>query len=69
MNVTENPSCVIYNYSCERDFGVLLKGKEWCKNKEAIKKLCHTHQDDQQTPFYSSFPLEDSNPLGHIHLL
>lgn len=58
MQVCSNPSCVIYNYSCERDFGVLLEGEN-CKNWAALVELCRTTQDA-----LADYP----QSLQHLHL-
>lgn len=45
MGITTPPSAVVYNFSCDRDYGVLLEGPEAFKN---IPRLCKTDYDNYQ---------------------
>lgn len=42
MNIKAHPSAVIYNYACERDYGVLV---EDCQTIKEITELCRTSED------------------------
>lgn len=45
MGITTHPSAVIYNYACERDYGVLLEGAEALAD---IPRLCQVDQENYQ---------------------
>lgn len=45
MGITKHPSSVVYNYSCEQDFGVLIEGTNTVRK---IKELCKTKNDSYQ---------------------
>ncbi len=47
MNVCQSPSCVVYNYSCEEDFGVLVAGA-LCKEIATLKNLCQSESEKIQ---------------------
>lgn len=67
MSIENNPSCVVYNYSCERDFGVLLEG-ELCKEFTALKELCQT--DSLEESLRKDFPLDNDDYEKHpLHLV
>jgi predicted DsbA family dithiol-disulfide isomerase len=42
MNIKAHPSAVIYNYACDRDYGVLV---EDCQTIKEITELCQTNED------------------------
>lgn len=69
MGITKHPSAVVYNYTCDRDFGVLV---EDCESMDEIKRLCETSEDSLQH-FHEQFELNHYNeprvPHGHLHLL
>ncbi|OJG75231.1 dithiol-disulfide isomerase [Enterococcus quebecensis] len=69
MGIVKHPSAVVYNYTCDRDFGVLV---EDCESMDEIKKLCETSEDTLQY-FHEKFELnnfdESRVPHGHLHLL
>ena len=64
MGVVNNPSCVIYNYNCERDFGVLVEG-DLCKELSALEELCQTTQETFR--HYGDDPYSDDS--HHLHLI
>ncbi|MEY8445407.1 ClpXP adapter SpxH family protein [Enterococcus ratti] len=45
MGITKHPSAVVYNYSCEYDFGVLVEGTHTIRK---IKELCKAKNDSYQ---------------------
>lgn len=45
MNITMHPSAVVYNYACERDYGVSLEGPLAIAD---LPKLCHTDEESYQ---------------------
>ncbi len=45
MNITLHPSAVVYNYACERDYGVLLQGPAAINDLPA---LCRTDEENYQ---------------------
>ncbi|MGK0550841.1 ClpXP adapter SpxH family protein [Enterococcus faecalis] len=69
MGIEKHPTAVVYNYACERDFGVLV---EDCDSMEEIKRLCQT---SEETLYQFKHPLElngrqEQHVLrGHLHLL
>lgn len=63
MSIQENPSCVVYNYSCERDFGVLLEG-DLCKEVSALKDLCQTEHELSSL----KHGLSDKHHIAQTHL-
>ncbi|ALS38628.1 ClpXP adapter SpxH family protein [Enterococcus rotai] len=69
MGIVKHPSAVVYNYTCDRDFGVLV---EDCESMDEIKRLCETSEDNLQY-FHEKFELnhfeESRVPHGHLHLL
>lgn len=69
MGIEKHPSAVVYNYTCDRDFGVLV---EDCDSMDEIKRLCETSEDSLQY-FHEQFELNHYNeprvPHGHLHLL
>lgn len=69
MGVSKHPSAVIYNYACDRDFGVLI---EECLTIEHIKRLCETSEENYihfHDPVQLAEDFEQSVPRGHLHLL
>lgn len=67
MSIEDTPSCVVYNYSCQRDFGVLLEG-DWCKDPVALKELCQT--DNLNGSVNKSFSLHHELYEKHpLHLV
>lgn len=69
MGVTQHPSAVIYNYACDRDYGVLVKGTI---SIQQIKRLCETSEENY-LHFHDPLEFADNNkqsvPKGHLHLL
>ncbi|MEI5995157.1 ClpXP adapter SpxH family protein [Candidatus Enterococcus mansonii] len=69
MGIVKHPSAVVYNYTCDRDFGVLV---EDCESMDEIKKLCETSEENMHY-FHENFELNHYNdphvPRGHLHLL
>ena len=69
MGIVQHPSAVVYNYTCDRDFGVLVEN---CESMDEIKRLCATSEDNLQY-FHENFELNHYNeprvPHGHLHLL
>jgi predicted DsbA family dithiol-disulfide isomerase len=69
MGIEKHPTAVVYNYACERDFGVLV---EDCNSIEEIRRLCETNEDSL---YHFNRPLELDNskeqqvPRAHLHLL
>lgn len=69
MGISKHPSAVIYNYTCDRDFGVLVEN---CDSMDEIKRLC---ESSEETNHYlhetvdSSSHHESRAPHGHLHLL
>lgn len=45
MGIKQHPSAVVFNYSCDRDFGVLLEGTEALRD---IPRLCQTDEENYQ---------------------
>ena len=45
MGITKHPLAVVYNYSCEHDFGVLIEGSNTVRR---IKEICKTKDDSYQ---------------------
>ncbi len=45
MGITTHPSAVVYNYACERDYGVLLEGEEALAD---IPRLCQVDKESYQ---------------------
>ncbi|MBL1226454.1 DsbA family protein [Enterococcus sp. BWR-S5] len=69
MGVSKHPAAVIYNYACDRDFGVLV---EECLTIEHIKRLCETTEENYvhfHDPLQLAEDFEQSVPKGHLHLL
>lgn len=69
MGVSKHPSAVIYNYACDRDFGVLI---EESLTIEHIKRLCETTEENYihfHDPIQLAEDFEHSVPKGHLHLL
>lgn len=69
MSVSQHPSAVIYNYACDRDFGVLVEG---CLTIEHIQRLCETSEENY-LHFHDAAKLAEDHehpvPKGHLHLL
>ena len=65
MGVVNNPSCVIYNFNCDRDFGVLLEG-DLCKELSALEELCETTQESLRH-YHDGLSYPDDTP--HLHLI
>lgn len=69
MGIVKHPSAVVYNYTCDRDFGVLVEN---CESMDEIKKLCDTSEENLQF-IHETFELNHYNeprvPHGHLHLL
>lgn len=69
MGVVNHPSAVIFNYSSDRDFGVLIEN---CHHINEIRHLCSTRKDDLDY-LQNNFNLGsyDTQPLsyGHLYLL
>ncbi|WP_291293032.1 DsbA family protein [Enterococcus sp.] len=57
MGISMSPSAVVYNFGCERDYGVLLEGMEALRN---IPLLCKTDQDNYRF-FYQKKEVRDAN--------
>ncbi|MBP1047728.1 DsbA family protein [Enterococcus sp. BWM-S5] len=69
MGVSKHPSAVIYNYACDRDFGVLV---EECLTIEHVMRLCETSEENYvhfHDPIQLAEDFEQSVPKGHLHLL
>lgn len=69
MGIEKHPTAVVYNYACERDFGVLV---EDCDSMEEIKRLCETTEDGFhhfKHPIELNGREEHRVPRGHLHLL
>ena len=69
MGVTRHPSAVIYNYACERDYGVLIEGD---LSIEHIEQLCQTTKENFlhfHDPAKLAENQEQAVPKGHLHLL
>ncbi|MGC6769916.1 DsbA family protein [Enterococcus sp. LJL51] len=69
MGVSKHPSAVIYNYACDRDFGVLV---EDYLSIDHIKQLCETSEENYihfHDPVQIAKAHEQSVPKGHLHLL
>ncbi|MHC5229993.1 DsbA family protein [Enterococcus sp. LJL99] len=69
MGIVTHPSAVVYNYACERDFGVLVEN---CRSVEDIKRLCETKKDklcvlSENFSLYQYSDQEENNK--HLHLL
>lgn len=45
MGITTHPSAIVYNYACERDYGVLLEGEEALAD---IPRLCQVDKENYQ---------------------
>lgn len=69
MGIEKHPSAVVYNYACERDYGVLV---EDCDSMEEIKQLCET-TDEMLQNFHNNLELKHKSeqivPRAHLHLL
>ena len=69
MGITKHPSAVVYNYTCDRDFGVLVEG---CESMNEIKKLCDSSKETLQY-FHEKLELnhfdEPRVSNAHLHLL
>jgi predicted DsbA family dithiol-disulfide isomerase len=69
MNIVTHPSAVVFNYTCDRDFGVLVEN---CESMDEIKQLCETSEENLQY-FHKDFKRnhlkEQRVPHGHLHLL
>ena len=57
MGITMSPSAVVYNFGCERDYGVLLEGMEALRN---IPHLCRTDQENYRL-FYQKKDIRDAD--------
>ncbi|MGX7350513.1 dithiol-disulfide isomerase [Enterococcus canis] len=66
MGITKHPSAVIYNYACERDYGVLLEDYHTI---EELAVLCETTEETYHT-FHDDTPLSAANErrVAHRHL-
>ncbi|WP_165005397.1 MULTISPECIES: ClpXP adapter SpxH family protein [unclassified Enterococcus] len=68
MGITKHPSAVVYNYACERDFGVLVEGSQTVRR---IKELCKTDESYQVFDgehLHTNDPKLDSGN-NHLYLL
>ncbi|MFV0560067.1 MAG: DsbA family protein [Enterococcus sp.] len=71
MGITKHPSAVVYNYACDRDFGVLV---EDISDIHCIQELCQTSETSYKV-FHSGTTLHMKNEKkvqhthGNIHLL
>ncbi|BAL62415.1 DsbA family protein [Melissococcus plutonius] len=68
MKIAKHPTIVIYNYACERDFGVLL---EDCSSIEEINRLCEI-KDSSLSSFHYSFLHSQKKKIcatRHLHLI
>lgn len=69
MGIRKHPSAVVYNYACDRDFGVLI---EDCRQIAEITKLCQTTEDtlkffhDQRSRQQSDFQTANGT---HLYLI
>ena len=69
MGITKHPSAVVYNYSCEHDFGVLIEGSNTVRR---IKEICKTKDDSYQVFDGEHLHTNDSqfhSRTSHLHLL
>lgn len=69
MGIVKHPSAVIYNYTCDRDFGVLVEN---CNSMDEIKRLCESSEETKHylhETFDSTHRNESRAPHGHLHLL
>lgn len=57
MGIKKHPSAVVYNYSCDRDYGVLLDGAEALRD---IPRLCQTDEENYQI-FHLNGYLQEKN--------
>ncbi|MBM6741046.1 DsbA family protein [Enterococcus gallinarum] len=57
MGITMSPSAVVYNFGCERDYGVLLEGMEALRS---IPHLCRTDQENYRL-FYQKKDIRDAD--------
>ena len=44
MGIKQHPTAVVYNYTCENDFGILVENFE---NMDEIKQLCRVHPHNE----------------------
>lgn len=65
MGITKHPSAVVYNYTCDLDFGVLVEN---CDSMNEIKRLCDSSEDNLQH-FHEQFDLNHYNDPRVLHLL
>ena len=72
MGIKQHPTAVVYNYTCENDFGILVENFE---NMDEIKQLCRVHPHNELLLDQGDATFEfkrRSNyhfPNGHLHLL
>ena len=72
MGIKQHPTAVVYNYTCENDFGILVENFE---NMDEIKQLCRVHPHNEPLLDQGDATFEfkrRSNyhfPNGHLHLL
>ncbi|EGP4885646.1 TPA: ClpXP adapter SpxH family protein [Enterococcus faecium] len=71
MGITKHPSAVVYNYACDRDFGVLVE-VEGTSSLWRIKELCKTTDNSYQVFNGEHLHTNDSqfhSRASHLHLL
>lgn len=72
MGIKQHPTAVVYNYTCENDFGILVENFE---NMDEIKQLCrvHPHNEPLLNQGDATFEFKRRSnyhfPNGHLHLL
>ncbi|MGX7163205.1 DsbA family protein [Enterococcus massiliensis] len=67
MGIVKHPSCVVYNYACERDYGVLLEGAEALKD---LPKLCQTTDENYQIFHIEGYlTRENERRIAHLKLV
>lgn len=72
MGIKQHPTAVVYNYTCENDFGILVENFE---NMDEIKQLCrvHPHNEPLLSQDDATFEFKRRSnyhfPNGHLHLL
>jgi len=69
MGVSRHPSAVVYNYACDRDYGVLVEDDLSIAH---IQRLCETSEENYvhfHDPAKLAGDHEQAVPKGHLHLL
>lgn len=62
MGITKHPSAVVYNYACERDFGVIVENFH---SIEEIQELCRTNEQTYRTFHDGLLPTVENSGYQH----